>query len=207
LAEGANLAITYGMKGGKVILLGGNFTSGETRLSFEIFFGENAKKDGDLSLSFTLQKGEEMVLEAEIEHKLAEDSRTAFVREVEYSLSDPSGILFPSETGEMTGKIRYSWGKEKGDVGLRVITPEDQVGISGMVEEYKAGKSARIRISRFEVSRINRLEKSLTLTLTKKAEETKPLSEGQNFLLTPEEQKARAEEFFSHYETDSGGTT
>ncbi len=203
-AEGASLTVTYYVRGGAVMALSAKFTSGDTVGEVQLFFGKKVSRDRDLSLSLSWQTGEETLFSASLTHRVTEDSRTAFIREMDFSVSDPHQILGLWESGQKSGKIRYSWGKEKGDLGLRIITPEGQVGFGGVVEK-RSGKSTVCRISRFEVDRVNRLTGSLTLTLKKEPEPFSPLPKGVPLVGTPEENEARRALFLEKYKLLTGG--
>ena len=180
------------------------FSSGDTTFALELFFGEKIR-EGTFVLNLSLKKGEESLLEAHVNHRIVEDSRTAYVRQLDYSVSDPAGTVLLSESGQISGKIRYSWGKEKGDIGLRIITPSGQIGFGGMIEEYKAEKSLRCRISRVEVDRINRLDSDLVLTLSNKPAEHRALPAGKPLPVSGEDQKALLDAFYQNYDAPSGG--
>ena len=91
---------------------------------------------------------------------VSENSKTGYVREASFALSDPGFRLLPAaegDTGNRSLKVKFSWGKQRGDLGLRLVSDERTVQFRGEMTEYKAGKRADFVIRRVEVDGENRI--------------------------------------------------
>lgn len=158
-----NLVLTFGIKSGRVIGLSADFSTDSRSASFRLDFGEKPKKSTAVSLNFTLSDSEGEVLSFVLQDRILEDTRRAYIREW--------GIT-TSENGEKSQQtVRFSWGKEKDDLGLRFITSEGEVNFRGELIRHKRGKELSFCISRIEENRRNiLLGGALTVTVTEKAD-------------------------------------
>ena len=118
-----------------------------------------AAKDGETEL-FSLVFGSE----------ITEESKSALIRRWNYSVTDSVGA-FCSETAEESGEIIFSWGKKKGDIGLRVAMGEEILSLRGELLKYKKGKAIEFSVNRVELNgkRISE-DDSYTVNLSKKGE-------------------------------------
>ncbi|MBR7165873.1 MAG: hypothetical protein IKD18_06300, partial [Clostridia bacterium] len=108
-------------------------------------------KNGTPSLeeaSLSVKKGEKEILRFSAKFQVTDDSDVALIREATFSLFDESGYLSDPEAPEKTATLRYSWGKEKGDLGLKLITPEKEINLRGTLEEWKKGNRLVFRLKR-----------------------------------------------------------
>jgi len=88
------------------------------------------------------------------------------ISEWTWEVSDPKSVFLTEKT-ETSGKIRYSWGKTKKDIGLRFVTDGKEITFGGTLTEYKSGKKCKFRLRRLEVDRENLLGKEgLSVSLT-----------------------------------------
>jgi len=180
--------------------------------NFELFFVSDAQsfcieadfakdENGKWEQSFALMKrsGEETLFSASLTQKIVESSKKAYIREMEFDVSDPELRFF--DQAALSGKVRYSWGKEKGDVGLRIILPAHEVNFRGQLDEYKKGKTLRLSISRIEVDRANVLTSgAVKITVTKEKTEIPRVSLPEKKLFGEgEEQTLLQEAFLAKY--------
>ena len=189
---------------GRVVRVHLSFRLGDEVGEGELYFGKNIKKSKNSEASLQVRRGEETVFQFSLNLSLSEDSKNAYVRELDYSVTDPEHRVL-ADRDQTSGKLRYSWGKVKADVGLRWITPERQIGFGGVLKENKKG-SVVIEIGRVEEDRVNQLTGGkLTLTLSKKKTElTLPASGGELFPQGAEKEALR-QSFVTKYQELFGG--
>lgn len=166
LAQGSEGNIAFHIYKNQVIGIGLFFQSGDVTVTSEIFLGKKVSGAEERTAVLTVKNGEEILFSASLAARITENSDSAFIREWTWSISDPNSIFLTEKT-DSEGKIRYSWGKTKKDLGLRFILDGKEVTFGGALTEYKSGKSLSFEIRRLEVDRENLLGKqrfSVTLT-------------------------------------------
>lgn len=166
LSESSEGSLSFHIYKGRVIGIGLSLKSGDVKVNGEIFFGKKVAGAEERTLSFAVQSGEESLFSALLAARVTENSDRAFVREWTWEISDAENILLSGEKAA-SGKIRYSWGKEKKDLGLRFVTEAGEVTFGGTLSEYKKGKKCEFVLGRLEVDRVNLLQgESFTVTAT-----------------------------------------
>ncbi len=136
-------------------------------LNGEIRFGEDLKKDGKVSASLSFAEGEEKRFSLSFSHEISEDSKTALIRAFQWSISDPQGYVL-GDVDTSSGEIAFSWGKKKGDLGLRFFTGDEKINFRGAVGDYKKGKELRFTVKRMELDHKNVLHAPMEVTFSKK---------------------------------------
>ncbi len=135
-------------------------------LNGTITFGENLKKDGAVSAVFSVAEGEAKTFSLKFSHKISEDSDSALIRTWKWSLSDPKGYLL-SDREASDGEITFSWGKRKGDLGLRLSLGDEKINFRGAVGDYKRGKEITCTLKRMELENKNVLTDPMTVKISK----------------------------------------
>ncbi|MBR2615939.1 MAG: hypothetical protein IKC69_04610 [Clostridia bacterium] len=169
-AEESELTLDFYVCGGVVAAFGLEGEWDGATLSLSLFLGEKpAKEEQSLTLTLSPDGEEELVLRAK--GAVTDDSEQAFIRTFSYELTDSSDTYLAEKK---SGEVRFSWGRARGDVGMRLITPEGEWNVGGTVEEYKEKKSIRLCLSRFERNKENLLEGELSLHISPEAEPKEP---------------------------------
>lgn len=162
--------------------------------SLSLSLGKNIKGSKESCLEWQWQRDGEEAVAFSLSHRMVEDSKKACIREVEWDFC-----------GE-EGKIRYSWGKTKGDLGLRVITPEKEINFRGELKEYKKRKKISFVLSAVEENRENRLSSPLTLILTREGKiPAMPAAKGPLFPEGEEKEQLRQNILDRYREKKTGG--
>lgn len=192
--------LSFHLYKGKVIGIGFSLKSGDVKANGEILFGNPVEGASMRSLSLSVKKEDETVFSLALSAAIREDSETAFVREWNVAVTDTKNFLLTDKT-ESQGKIRFSWGRVKKDIGLRLVLDEKEIALGGQLKEYKEGKTCEFSLSRLEVDRENRLQgKTLTVTLSPSADGISVPKAEQPLFPEGEEKKALAEDFKTRYE-------
>ncbi|MBR4288157.1 MAG: hypothetical protein IKT50_01825 [Clostridia bacterium] len=166
LSQGSEGTLSFHIYKNYVIGIELIFKSGDVTVNSEIFFGKKVADAQERTLRFTVKNGEETLLSALLSARVTENSKSAFIREWTWEISDPSSVFLTEKT-ESTGKIRYSWGKTKKDIGLRFVLDGKEVTFGGTLTDYKLGKKCVFELRRLEVDRVNLLGKErLTVSIT-----------------------------------------
>jgi hypothetical protein len=167
--ERNQITLDFHLRGGKVIDVKVSFVLGEKVGEGEIFFGKEIREDEESTFRFYLRDGDTSLLDLTASLHTSENSKNAYVRELEYSVTEGGGQ--PGQNPEpFSGKIRYSWGKIKSDLGLRFITPSGQLSFGGVLKEKK-GSQTVVEIRRVELNGQPLISENLTLGLYGDAEE------------------------------------
>ncbi|MBQ3865767.1 MAG: hypothetical protein II776_02610 [Clostridia bacterium] len=188
-ADGAQARIASGLEAGKGDLKAEFYLAGATvariRVTFDLPLGEETVKGSvDLYLGQNVKKAPRRTFAAsltftgkDVKDKIAfsltdtvtENSGNAFIRDTEASFSDPAFRLLPAaegDDGKREMRIKFSWGKKRGDLGLRFTSEERTVQFRGELTEYKAGNRAAFILRRIEVDGENRIpDQSYTVTV------------------------------------------
>lgn len=142
------------------------------------------------------QGGEDKTLFLSLKDYVKENSGSAYVREVECAFEDPFFRLLPEkegDTGTRTLKVKYSWGKKRGDLGLRFTTEDKTVQFRGELKDYRAGKRAEIVLRRVEVDGENRIaDQSYTVALRLGGTPAEALPGETELFQTPEPETAES---------------
>ncbi len=197
--ENSVLAVDFSVSGGCVIAITADFVLGDFSGKFELFLGQDVENAPEQSLSFTLFQGEEKAVSLSLISRLREDSKKAYIREVEYSLEDETSLLLGDEKA-LSGKVRFSWGKVKGDLGLRLITAEKEINFRGKVTQWKKGSQIDFEILGLEVNKENILKgKTLLGHVDQKGEPAAPSASQGALFPEGEEKELLREAFLSSY--------
>ena len=165
--ENARGEIVIVVSSGRVRKISWHFSGGGCGVQGEISFGKKPKKDGAFDLTLTVSEEEKDLLSVSFSHRISENSDSALIRRWEANLSDPTGV-FLSEKTSLSAEATFSWGKQKGDLGLRLALDGREINFRGGSGEFKKGKELRFVLKRIEVDRKNRLEVPLTVVFTEK---------------------------------------
>lgn len=202
--EKNQMTVEWDLYRGRVVRVHLSFRIGDEVGEGEIYFGKNIKTAKTSEASLSVRRGEETVFQCSASLTLSEDSKNAYVRELDYSVTDPEHRIL-TEKDMASGKFRYSWGKVKSDIGLRWITPERQIGFGGVLKEQKKG-TVTVEISRVEIDRVNQLTgEKLTLTLSGKKPELELPASGGELFPQGEEKEALRQSFLTKYQELFGG--
>ena len=116
-----------------------------------------------------IQGDQEQTLTLSLKDAVTENGNNAFVREAEFSLEDPGFLLLPQtegDNGTRSVKLKFSWGKKRGDLGFRIATPEKTIQFRGELKDYNAGNRAEFVLRRVEIDGENRIpDQSYTFVL------------------------------------------
>ncbi len=170
----------FWIRSGRLIGMEWSFHLEGITASLSLCLGQSIKGSEESRLQWQYQRNGEEPRSVTLSHRIVEDSKKACIREVEWNLSGQEG------------KIRYSWGKTKGDLGLRLITAEKEIAFRGQMKEYKKGKFLCFQLSGVEENRENCLSSPLTFTLTRKGQvPAAPEAKGDLFPKGEEKQRLR----------------
>lgn len=170
LSESSSGEMRFSIYDGRVVGISFSLKSGDCTARGELFLGKTVKNDEKKTLNFSVKNGEKETLSIALSAAVTENGDRAFVREWSWDVRDENGILLCDKTAAK-GKIRFSWGKEKKDVGLRFATEDKTVIFGGTLNEYEEGKICKFVLGRLEVDRENLLAgRSLTVTLSPSAD-------------------------------------
>lgn len=174
--EESVIALSFFVKGGKVIGLTLDAAFGQETWKADVFLGTDPFSAGTSRARWERSVGEDALC-LSIEQEVVEEMG-AYMRQVNFEYKNTREGLFPLSQEAKSGLFRYSWGKEKGDLGLRIRTGEREVFLRGQMEKFRAGKEACVSILRMEEGGKNTLSDPLTLTLSRRpADVTFPPSE------------------------------
>lgn len=166
LSQGSEGEIRFHIYKKQVIGMEVFFKSGDKTAELDLFFGKKVSGAEERSGELTVKNGEETLFSAGLAARVTENTDSAFVREWTWELFDPNGVFLTEKT-ESAGKIRYSWGKTKKDIGLRFVLDGKEVTFGGTLTDYKLGKKCVFELLRLEADRENLLQgKRLTVSLT-----------------------------------------
>lgn len=163
---------------------------GEFVLEAKLDLDPDLKNSGTWSASVQACSGKIEHFSLSVRSELTEDSRSALIRKWNYSCSDTVGAVC-AEPETTKAEAVFSWGKEKGDLGLRIKLNEEELVLRGELSSYKRGKKAVFALNRVEYGQKQLLPAPLTVTLSKKGEEPRAMDGTE--LLFPE--GAEREEF------------
>lgn len=192
-ATDADFQAKFFTKGSYLVAVKLDFTLAKPQkqtLSAFLFFGENPKKDSLIQVDFSLTKAvseeESEAAQLHFRNEITEDSKSAFVQETSFSLSDPASILLAKEdeTGEKNFSARIVWGKAKGDLAVRWTLDGTETSLRGEVGEWKKGKLLSFSLSSAEKNKTPLFGgAAFQFEVKKKAEKTaKPSTEGSELL-------------------------
>ena len=169
LLEDTTLSLSFFVQSGKVreFALEGEWD--KTEFSFTLALGQKTGDEDSLALSILADEKELFTLRCK--GKVADDSDQAYIRTLSFEFSDGTGLFLPEP---LSVELRYSWGRVRGDVGMRVITPTGELNVGGTMGEYKEGKTIALTISRLEWNKEKLLEGDLKISLSHKGEVTAP---------------------------------
>ncbi len=164
--EDAKGTVSFSVKSGGISSIDLRISGSDLSLHGQITFSENLKKDGGISVLFDCTEGEEKIFSLSLSHKITENSDSAQIRHWNFQIEDGKK-LFLSEKDRSSGEMTFSWGKKKGDLGLRLTLSEKEIGLRGAVGEYKSGKRLNFTVKRIEIGRRNVLSSPLEVEMTK----------------------------------------
>ncbi len=149
LSENSRATLTVTVYKGRVLtanfLLGGGDSVLEARTSLSPQYRE----DATLSFDLHATQGENRLLSLNLDSAIAENSKSALIRKWNWSYTDTVGAI-GSDPDEGKGEITFSWGKEKGDLGLKIALDESELVFRGELVKYKKGKKMDYVIGRVE---------------------------------------------------------
>ncbi len=179
----------------RVIQMNASLKSGDVTVAGDVFFGEKGSEAEERRAEFSVLNGETALFSAKLSAHITENSAHAFVREWNWNIADEKNVLLEGKN-ETAGKIRYSWGKSKKDLGLRVVLDEREVTFGGTLSEYKFGKRCKFDLIRMELDRKDLLGgKRYAVSLVPTADGI-VLPEGAAALFPQGEEKAALKESF-----------
>lgn len=154
--------LSYSVSDGRLVQLR-LFLQGKVTREFVLFFGESPEATQRF-FQWSETDPEGAVRTVLLEDTVLEDSDRAYIRQ--WTRTD-------SARGDVT--VRFSWGREKGDLGLRFILPEREINFRGEMVSYRPEKRIEIKISRIEENKQN-LIPGAPLMLTVTSEEPEPIA-------------------------------
>jgi len=170
LSENTRLALTFTVYRERILsmhfVLGGGELVFEAKMTFDADPAENAS----WSAFVQAKSGGKKLFSLSLDSAITEDSDSALIRKWGYSYSDSVGAVCAA-SGKESGSLTFSWGKGKGDLGLRLVLGERELVFRGELSEYEEGEKLTLILKRLEYDRKNILEdESYTVTFSKKGE-------------------------------------
>ena len=170
------------------LLKGGDFVA-EAIISLD----EKIRKNDTWSASVRAKSGERELFSLAVDSAVTEDSDSALIRKWNYSFSDSIGAICP-ETGAESGAITFSWGKAKGDLGLKLKLGAEELVFRGELLKYKKGSKLDLVVGRVEYNRQKLFEDdSYTVTFSKKGKTPTPCSAKEDLFPEGEKRQELAE--------------
>ncbi len=165
LEEKSWASLSFTVQSDKVVSVSFAFRIGEEEANFSLDLSEGSAESGvRLMLSMN---GQALTVSQTVE-----ESRESYLRTWQWTL----------QNGEKKeeGSIRFSRGKEKGDVGLRMKFGEREWYWRATLEKYRAGKEISLKISRIERDRENLLAEPVTVMISAKRGDMASLEKGKS---------------------------
>lgn len=128
----------------KFVLSGSDFVL-EAKLNLD----QNLRKNSTWSASIQARTETKDLFSLSLSSKITENSDNALIRKWDYSFNDTIGAITPDQ-GSEEGSITFSWGKKKGDLGLKYLLGEDELAFRGEFKSYKAGEELKFNLSGVE---------------------------------------------------------
>ncbi len=172
---------------GEILHFEFSFSLQDTTLQGEWEWGESIKDSTKTSMYLSLEQKNKGTLSLTLTDTLMENSDSALVREAAWNLRDSQGSYF--KKGDNEGKIRFSYGKEKGDLGLRLIKEQDELVFRGTLEEYQKGKSVKLLLNQVEKNKEPVTQGEHDLLLTTKAPKLNEMKKTMELYYKTEETK------------------
>ncbi len=196
--------LSFFEKGGYLAGASGTWRIGTQGGSFSLYLGSGAKRE-DRTFSLSCLKDDKEMLSLTLSDRITDDSEQAFIREFDFSLSDQSGFWRDTEKPEQTVLFRYSWGREKGDLGLKILLPEEEINFRASLESYNRGSGAVLLLKRIEENRKNLLAgKEVRITLSDRDKVAAPPSAKEPLFPKPEERESLQSLFSQNYQARFG---
>lgn len=170
LSENGRACLKFTVCKGRILEAGFLLGGGDFVLECELTLSEKLRKNATWSVHVAAKDGETELFSLAFGSEITEESKSALIRRWNYSVADSVGA-FCASSGKEVGEIIFSWGKKKGDIGLRVAMGEEILSLRGELLKYKKGKAAEFSVNRVELNgkRISE-DDSYTVNLSKKGE-------------------------------------
>lgn len=152
----SSLEITLSVYDGAVVAGQVQWSLGDLRQKAELFLGADPETAVRSFLRVSADRGEENLFSLNVTDEILDDSESAYIREWKWSLSHQGGF-FSEEQKSTEGTLRYSWGKAKGDLGLKWMEGEESLVLRGTLLSRKEEKEIKIRLNRVEENGSNLL--------------------------------------------------
>lgn len=136
----------------KFVLKGSDFT-----LEASLNLDDDLRKNSTWTASVQAKTEMKDLFSLTVNSAITENSDTAFIREWKYSFNDAIGAITDSQ-GEEEGSVTFSWGKKKGDLGLRFLLGEKEIFFRGKFDSYKEGQELKFSLEQVEYSDENLIE-------------------------------------------------
>lgn len=199
------LEIIFSVSDGAVISVEAEASLGDYRQSASLFLGEELATSKEASFDFLLKREDEVLLQTALKHRITDDSELAFIREWNWSVSDQTGFFFEGET-EKEGTLRYSWGRSKGDLGVKWMQGDESLVLRGTLLSNKEEKEVVFRLSRVEENGVNVLPcDSAEVTVSREASLAEGPEAKQELFPSKKNKEAFGQKFEEAYHAFFGG--
>ena len=152
---------------GEILRFEFSFSLQDTTLQGEWEWGKSIQDTTENTLHLSFEQKDKGTLSLTLTDTLIENSDSALVREAAWSLRDSQGSYF--KKGDTEGKIRFSYGKEKGDLGLCLEKEQEELVFRGTLKDYQKGKSVKVLLNQVEKNKEPVTSGEYDLLLTTKA--------------------------------------
>ena len=153
----ATLTVTHCMASGALVETRIDLSSPRLTLTGALRYGVGGKAGDVTRGSFSVTKDGAEALSLSFLARVTEDTKKAFLSEAEYSLTDATGLFTESADQSLSGKMRFSLGKEKKDIGLRLVAGDSETYFRALLNEKADQNGVSLTLNSWEENRRNTL--------------------------------------------------
>ena len=149
--------ITTTVYKGRVISAKFALTGSDFVLEAKLDLDAELRKNATWSASVSAKTEKKELFSLSLKSAVTENSDEAFIRKWDYAFNDTIGAITPDQ-GSEEGSFTFSWGKKKGDLGLKLLLGETELILSGTYGSYKEGQELKFTLNRMEYNGENLIE-------------------------------------------------
>ena len=153
---GAAVTVTHCLYRGKLCETQIRVSSPALTVTSTVRFGVGGKAGEESRADLKLEKEGSEILTLSVSHRVAEDTKKAYLTEASFSMTDQTGLFAESEA-PLAGKIRFSYGREKKDLGLRFILGGSETYFRALMTKEPSGGAVAFTLNAWEENRKNTL--------------------------------------------------
>lgn len=141
--------ITTTVYKGRVISAKFSLTGSDFLLEAKLDLDANVRKNSTWSASISAKTEMKELFSLSLKSAITENTDEALIRKWDYAFNDTIGAITPDQ-GSEEGSFTFSWGKKKGDLGLKLLLGENELILGGTYGSYKEGQELKFTLERVE---------------------------------------------------------